>query len=195
MAGRGESGSGQRRRFFAQAAGRLLRPLADYIEQRWPTPLRRTCLRPPGALAEPAFLDTCYRCGACANECPVSAIVLLPTSAGDLAGTPMVDPDLAACTLCEGLRCTHACPSGALRKLGEPREVAMGTAAVYDSVCTRSAGEDCTSCVDHCPIGPAALSLTGAGPPVVHAEACVGCGLCQHHCPTLPKAIVVQAVD
>lgn len=33
-------------------------------------------LRPPGALAEPAFLDACTRCGDCIRACPAQCITV-----------------------------------------------------------------------------------------------------------------------
>jgi ferredoxin-type protein NapG len=52
-------------------------------------------------------------------------------------------------------------------------------------------GEDCTICIDHCPIGSAAIRLNGNAVEVVE-NGCIGCGVCQHDCPTSPKSIVVN---
>src|SRR5437868_5956617 len=38
-------------------------------------------LRPPGALAEPQFLDTCSRCGNCVSACPAHCIQIDATGA------------------------------------------------------------------------------------------------------------------
>ena len=54
-----------RRAFFREIFKRVVDPVAAYAEQRLPQ--ARTLLRPPGALPESAFLDTCYRCGNCRN--------------------------------------------------------------------------------------------------------------------------------
>src|SRR5437868_9617593 len=91
-----------RRAVFLKGVGRLMRPLAQFIEQRIPDvilalPVTRTVLRPPGALPERQFLETCYRCGNCMDVCPARCI--RPMSGGDVekAGTPFIDPDLGAC--------------------------------------------------------------------------------------------------
>ncbi len=174
----------------------MLEPVAELVETRLPAVERsavtRSWLRPPGAIDEPTFLDKCYRCGACVDVCPAKAI--LPSRAADarLAGTPVIDPNLAACVVCEGLQCTQVCPSGALTPLHDPGEIRMGLAVVNAGVCVRSHGENCTICVDKCPIGAAAIRIDGSGPPLVVEPGCVGCGVCQLYCPTLPKAIVVR---
>lgn len=182
--------SSNRRRFFREALGQIVGPVADWLERR---EARRAqwLLRPPGAVPEADFGSTCQRCHACIRTCPAHCI--RPAEAGDdrPLGTPVIDADVAACVVCEGLQCTHVCPSGALRPLAEPLHIRMGVAEVYHAVCVRSEGEECTKCVDLCPIGPAAIRFPHDGPPEV-LEACVGCGICQLYCPTTPKAIVVR---
>jgi len=181
-----------RRGFFRSAAARAMDPLARYIERHLVTPLARTRLRPPGAIDEDSFLNTCKRCGACVEVCPAHAILPLASSAGAASGTPFIDPDVAACVVCDGLQCTHVCPSGALQPLQEAFQIRMGVAEVYESLCVRSRGESCTVCVERCPMGPVALMFVDQGPPRVLAEGCVGCGVCQFYCPTSPKAITVR---
>jgi len=183
-------GTSERRRFFRRSLAKLVRPLADRLDKHFDSPTPRERLRAPGALPEDEFLDTCQRCGVCVEVCPARAIRL--SGGGLSAGVPFIDPDLAACVVCDGLLCTQECPSGALRRLDNPATIAMGVAKVKAAVCVRDSGEDCTICVDHCPIGAEALVLGGAGPPRLLVPGCVGCGLCQHHCPTRPKAIIVK---
>jgi ferredoxin-type protein NapG len=82
------------------------------------------------------------------------------------------------------------CPSGALQ-LVPLAEIDMGTAHWNEHLCVRSHGEDCTRCVDHCPVGTMALELID-NRIVVHEDHCTGCGVCQNNCPTDPKSIVVM---
>lgn len=171
---------------------KLMQPVAEYIEERIEVtlPVFREALRPPGALAEKKFRETCYRCGNCIEVCPAKAIRALPDNR-ESPGTPYLDPDLSACVICDELACMKACPSGALQVV-EPAQIRMGTAEVNPELCVRSHGEECRLCVDKCPIGSTAVTLNHVGRVDVNAAGCVGCGTCQFYCPTTPKAIVVH---
>lgn len=187
----GDDTSTGRRGFFRDAMSRMINPLADYIQERIAPEVQTARLRPPGAIEESRFLDTCYRCGKCVTACPADAIFLLDRASGDATGTPAIDPDRIACVLCDGLQCTQVCESGALVKLSNPHSVAMGLAHVYEPLCVRTQGQSCTLCVDQCPLGDSAIHFTGDGPPEILSPGCVGCGVCQSCCPTSPKAITV----
>jgi NAD-dependent dihydropyrimidine dehydrogenase PreA subunit len=86
----------------------------------------------------------------------------------------------------------YHCPTGALQPipLGQIR---MGTAVWYPDTCVRSQGQDCTICVDRCPVGSVAIELVNDRIEV-KPLGCIGCGVCQHDCPTDPKSIVVIPV-
>jgi ferredoxin-type protein NapG len=183
-----------RREMFLQGLQRLFQPLAGYLEERLDLAnfrIRRV-LRPPGASGEAEFLRTCYRCGNCAEVCPARAIRKMSSDETELSGTPYIDPDLAACVVCEELACMKSCPSGALKLVAERTDIEMGLARLEPRACVRTQGQDCTLCVDKCPIGSSALTVGSAGQVEVHDRGCVGCGVCQFFCPSLPKAITVR---
>ncbi|HSV12791.1 MAG TPA: 4Fe-4S dicluster domain-containing protein [Tepidisphaeraceae bacterium] len=144
--------------------------------------------RPPGALPEQQFRDTCSKCGECVNVCPAQCIKIDPNGAKG-AGVPYIDVDSMPCVLCDGLLCMHNCPTGALvpTPIGD---IDMGTAVWHEETCLRTRGEDCTICVDQCPVGEMALVLRDGRIEVLEAG-CTGCGVCQHRCPTSPKSITV----
>src|SRR5258708_1570863 len=109
-----------RRGFFNQTLRGLLRPLADQIEKRLPVSIDLPVLsgprliRPPGAIPEEKFLETCLRCGRCADACPADAIELMASAPQPRRGTPRVEPSQQACVICDELACMKVCPSGAL---------------------------------------------------------------------------------
>ena len=185
--------SRDRRQFFRESFYSIMKPMAEFLADRIDLPQQtpRTLLRPPGALPEAEFLEVCYRCGNCVEECPADAIKLYASDDDDLNRTPIVDPDLQACVICDELACMNGCPSGALRLVDSPNDIRMGLAAVQAALCVRTHGEDCTKCIDLCPLGGDAIRLNEAGAVEVLDPGCVGCGVCQFHCPTQPKAITV----
>lgn len=195
-----------RRQFFRRGLGELLKPLAqslapvertlkelDRLEGRAASSPKKVSLklwlRPPGALPERAFLETCSRCGECVKVCPAEAIKLDPTGQVGTSA-PYIDADTMACVVCDGLHCMNSCPSGAL--VPTPlMQIKMGTAVWREETCVRTGGdESCTHCVDICPMGTAAIRTLGREI-AISPLACVGCGLCQQHCPTTPKSIHV----
>ena len=188
-----------RRGFFLAGLSRLVGPLSDLIESKLPIPLPiiRTTLRPPGAISETAFLETCLRCGRCADACPADAIALATGDDPKFSGTPYVDPDSQACVICDELACMKVCPSGALQ-LVDRLSIRMGLARVEYDICIRSHGEHCTLCIDKCPLGRIAIRLDDSGrvqviDPAQSDEGCTGCGVCQQECPTTPKSIRIHA--
>jgi len=145
-------------------------------------------IRPPGALPEQQFRETCSRCGECVRVCPVGAIQL-DSSGISGAGAPYIDVESQSCVLCENLECMQKCPTGALVPLSL-EQIDIGTAVWHEYQCLRPSGGSCSICVDHCPVGMAAIELVD-NRVVVHETGCTGCGVCQHDCPTWPKSITV----
>ncbi len=142
--------------------------------------------RPPGAVDEPTFLRDCTRCGDCITACPPNAIVLAPAPYGPAAGTPMIDPMTSPCVMCDDPPCIKACEPGVLSS-AEPLK--MGTASIRVPNCLAHQGTTCTVCFERCPV-PGALELD-RGRPVIHDEACTGCGVCQHVCPAPYNAVLI----
>jgi ferredoxin len=142
-------------------------------------------------LPEQAFRNQCSRCGVCVSVCPAEAIKI--DSSGAIGnGAPYIVASEAACVACDGLHCMQNCPSGAL-VFTPLADIDIGTAEWRPNLCTRTVlGDDCKLCVEHCPIGEAALRLDDAGRVEVMEAGCIGCGVCEQFCPTTPlKAIVV----
>jgi ferredoxin-type protein NapG len=152
-------------------------------------PSRPPPLRPPGLMHELILVNSCERCGKCVAACPADAIFPLDGSWGAAAGTPAIVARTQPCVLCDGLQCTHVCPSGALQPVYNNRDVKMGSAVVDAGRCVAFAGQSCDLCHKACPM-PETIVLEAAGIRVVE-ETCTGCGLCEHVCPTDPSSIRV----
>ena len=195
MAKSDDSKAHSRRSFFREAFSKLAQPVAEYVDAQIGAyiPTEKALLRPPGAISEDEFLDTCVRSGACINSCPAQAIQPIDRHDRDRAGTPYIDPDYQPCVVCETLECMNVCPSGALQKL-TVNEIRIGLAVVNYESCLRTQSIGCRDCVDSCPIGEGAIRIDAHSRVEVLPAGCVGCGVCQFHCPTSPKSIRVEAI-
>lgn len=168
-------------------------------------------LRPPGALAEEAFLGACVRCGLCVRDCPPQNLRL--SDWGDsltrdwassvAVGTPYFEARKVPCEMCEDIPCVKACPTGALdHKLKDITQAKMGVAVLIDEEnCLNFLGLRCDVCYRVCPVIDKAITLEKSSNqrsdrhamflPTVHAEACTGCGKCEKSCVLEQAAIKV----
>lgn len=171
-----------RRDLFRGLFGRPVAIQAPRFGRSQPLPL----LRPPGAIAEEAFLAACTRCRACAEACPHQAIVAAGPRFREAAGTPILNPLESPCRVCADLPCVAACPTAALRP---DVPLGMGTAMISPLDCLAYQNTPCSACVEQCPV-PGAIDWQNSRP-TVRPEACVGCGVCQHVCPAPRNAVIL----
>lgn len=144
-------------------------------------------LRPPGALAESEFLEACTRCGDCVKACTPGAITKASERMRAAAETPIIDPAISPCLLCEDFPCITACETGALR-IEAPS--LLGTAHLQPLDCLNRLGTTCSVCVERCPV-PGALFWAN-GVPDVASALCTGCGQCHYACPAPINAIAIH---
>ena len=83
-------------------------------------------------------------------------------------------------------------PTGATADLVEMLNIDMGTAKVDHATCLRDRGENCTLCIDVCPVANAeglqAITISPlTGKVIERQNICIGCGLCENRCPTEPQ--------
>ncbi|MBF0268749.1 MAG: ferredoxin-type protein NapG [Alphaproteobacteria bacterium] len=196
-----------RREFLAASArtvcsaGFFAAALGLWVRQSQALPA--TALRPPGALLEADFLGTCARCGLCVRDCPYNTLKLAEPGSGPTVGTPYFEARKVPCEMCVDIPCVAACPTGALdHGLKEIAKAKMGVAVlVGHEACLNFLGLRCDVCYRECPLMGKAITLdqlhnqrTGRHAlfiPVVHTEACTGCGKCEKSCVLEEAAIKV----
>ena len=165
-----------------------------------------TAIRPPGALPENDFLGACVRCGLCVRDCPYNTLKLSGFGDPVATGTPYFSARSVPCEMCEDIPCVAACPTGALDKqLKNIVDARMGLAVLIDHEnCLNWQGLRCDVCYRVCPVIDKAITLepqqnvrTGKHSlfiPVVHADACTGCGKCEKSCVLERAAIKVLPI-
>ncbi len=166
--------------------------LAGYGRQA--SALPAAAIRPPGALEEPDFLAACIRCGLCVRDCPYDILKLATFSEQVPYGTPYFEARKIPCEMCEDIPCVKACPTGSLDPaLEDIDEARMGLAVLLDQEnCVAFQGLRCEVCFNVCPLIGKALTIERRHNPrsgkhaffvpVVHSEACTGCGKCEYAC-------------
>lgn len=187
-----------RRKFLANiartAGGVTLLGLGLGMYSRQSLSLPAHALRPPGVGGEKDFLSACIRCGLCVRDCPYDTLKLSELSDSVALGTPYFEARKVPCEMCEDIPCVKACPTGALDpELTNIDDSRMGLAVVVDQeACIAFQGLRCEVCYNICPVQGKAITLdrqhnarTGKHAliiPVVHSDACTGCGKCEHGC-------------
>lgn len=151
-------------------------------------------IRPPGALPEDEFVSRCVRCGLCVRDCPYDILSLAKLGEAIPVGTPYYTARTGPCEMCDDIPCVPACPTGALdHQLTDINKAKMGLAVLVDQEeCIAFQGLRCEVCFNVCPVQGKAITLeyrhnerSGKHAlliPIVHSNACTGCGLCEEAC-------------
>jgi ferredoxin-type protein NapG len=205
----GKKTSISRRNFFARVGqGAALAATGGLVwsylltQQARATPF---AIRPPGALAEADFNARCIKCGQCVDACPYDTLKLATANAGIPIGTPYFIPRETPCYMCEDIPCVPVCPTGALdHTLENIDDSRMGLAVIDIENCLSWQGLRCEICFRECPVQgeaitiehhPRRVSKHAMFVPLVHSDACTGCGICEKACPTQKAAIRVLQPD
>jgi|GEM_PF-73564 len=187
-----------RRRFLSDMAGTVcgvgLLGLGVGLYSESANAIKPLAVRPPGALPEDDFQAACTRCGICVRDCPYGILQLARIGDDVPTGTPYFVARTGPCEMCEDIPCIQNCPTGALdRSLDDINEAKMGLAVVVDQeTCIAFLGLRCEVCFNVCPLRGEAITLdyrhnkrSGRHAkfiPIVHSDACTGCGLCERAC-------------
>ncbi len=140
-----------------------------------------TPLRPPWAIAEHDFIETCTRCGECVKQCPVNVIKLSD------GGFPEMNFSKSGCEFCEV--CVAVCLPGALKLLETDPFDAIAT---ISDECFSERGVICRSCAEVCENRAIRFHqvVGGITHVLMNTESCNGCGECVSICPA--NAITIQ---
>ncbi len=200
----------RRRWLLASGLGALLSVPAVTIgaHRKRPNPY---LIRPPGALPEERFVQTCVKCGECMKVCLTNGLHPTFTEAG-LEGlwSPVLVPVLGYCEYNCNL-CSQVCPTGAIKKVTveEKKEIRIGLATFDKDRCIPYAyGRNCIVCEEHCPTPEKAIVFEEEEAedeegnrfilkkPVIDVELCIGCGICEYKCPVVDvPAVRVTSIN
>lgn len=161
-----------------------------------PTKPEIKIIRPPGAVAQKSFFESCDGCGDCAEACPADAIIMQGPRQRNGDRSPEIRVNDNPCIMCVGLQCTSSCPTGALQPV-VPETMHMGRIEFNASVCWASQGLDpgCNYCFDRCPLKGKAITYRQNVGPEINNDVCTGCGTCVYYCPSQPKALTLRPME
>lgn len=134
--------------------------------------------RPPWALDEHEFTETCTRCGACIKQCEEQILV---EARGKF---PVVDFKRGECTFCEA--CVVCCEPKALQiSSEEAREQPWDLEIRLNHHCVTQKGVVCQICGDQCleRVFRFRPRVGGSMQMEMDLEKCTGCGACIAPCP------------
>jgi ferredoxin-type protein NapF len=135
----------------------------------------QSAFRPPWAVDEASFQNTCDGCDKCVEKCPEK---ILKSTADGLVEVHFDD---TGCTFCG--ECVSVCPTGALSKTIAP---ALLLKANVQGSCIALHGVMCRLCEEACEVVAIRFrpGLNGKSYPLIQDDACNGCGACVSRCPT-----------
>ena len=146
------------------------------------------------------------RCGLCVRACPYKTLKLAEAGDGPAIGTPYFIARSIPCEMCDDIPCVEGLPyRRAAEEPHEDRERQDGRGGLVGrETCLNLQGLRCDVCYRVCPVIDKAITLEmthnartqkhAMFEPVVHADACTGCGKCEKSCVLEEAAIKVLPV-
>ena len=144
-------------------------------------------LRPPWALTESLFIESCTQCSNCINNCPEKIIF---SGSGNY---PEIDFSLGECTFC--FKCVESCKDHAL--IGSVESSPWNIKASITQQCLSFSGVHCMTCRDQCETEAITFIPKVAQPayPVINPLLCNGCGACFQPCPNQSIKLTNQSTN
>lgn len=138
-------------------------------------------VRPPWAIMEHEFIETCTRCGECVKQCPVNIIRIAD------GGFPEMNFSTSGCDFCEV--CVAVCLPGALKLT---QAVPFNSIAIISDECFSERGVICRSCGESCETRAIRFKqvVGGVAHVLMDTDQCNGCGECVSTCPA--HAITIE---
>ena len=172
-----------RREFFKFGASKAIDTVSEAVNKKM-SELDINWIRPPFALPENDFVETCTKCDECLKVCPPNILFKLADN------TPAMDLSIRGCQMCKDWPCVSVCEPGALIRDADNLEELPKFAAVTinEDTCLPYQGPECGACAHACPV-PNALTWEKSIKPVIDPELCTGCALCREACIVEPKAV------
>jgi polyferredoxin len=171
--------------------------LAEIEDKKRPD--RKTPLVPPGAQSLRNMNRHCTACQLCVSACPNH--VLRPSAKLSTLMQPEMSYENGYCRP-ECVRCSHACPTGAIVPVTPPAKTAIAIGAavwIKENCLVHTDDVQCNACRRNCPTGAITQAPRNPGEkkslniPVINKELCIGCGACEYICPARPfSAIYVE---
>lgn len=143
--------------------------------------------RPPWAVPEPNFIQSCTRCDACIDACEEQ---ILYRGSG---GYPEISFKQAGCSFCGD--CLQVCETGSLQASHPAPSLAWELRAQIKSSCLSSNGVVCRACGDACDTRAIQFQLQtgGRATPAIDLTLCNGCGECFAVCPI--QAVEISSIN
>lgn len=140
---------------------------------------------PPGTKNKTDFINKCFNCDLCVNNCPTKIL----TKANENFGAVHIDyaKGKGFCEY-ECVNCSQVCPTCAIKKISkeEKQKIRIAVASIDVDKCM-----NCGLCRNDCPTS--AIYSNENGKSVVDISKCIGCGKCKVNCNY--HAVNILAVD
>lgn len=132
---------------------------------------------PPWAITATRFVESCTRCDACLDSCPLHIIK------HNKHGFPVVDFSESGCTFCA--ECVNSCENNSLSMLAFIGTEPWSLKATITRSCVNYHEGLCRICAEACAYSAIRFQVSdkASAIPEIDLDNCTGCGQCYRICP------------